>query len=212
MPIDLNVIAATQGTIKKFQGVSMAHKQALRTTITRTAFKGRQAITKALQTKLNRPLPYIFRAYVYEPATDLENPRARIFIKDRGRIRYLISTVQTGEHIPTSITKWGKREGIIHGRESLVATRQAKRTSKGNLSPSYVRRVRQRGVVVRKGSRRGIYLKRGRKLQKIFTPAIISRYRPPVNVFGVLKTVTQGFTAEYNAQVKHFVLRALSRP
>lgn len=190
---------------------------AARATVTQIANEGRVALNNALKNKLDRPVPFIYKAYFYQRATSLEKPVARILVGGGftagSKADYIESITETGKHIPGRLTKRFRRSGLLRSGESLVATRKFKRNSKGNISGAKVVRLLYKGVVLNEGGWRGVYERRGRKIVKMLTPARVGDYRrkPLVDVDKVLAPVLKTFEVKFDANYKKALTRSIAK-
>ena len=211
MPISLDIATTAKQSRALWEQLQRDSKFASRTGITRTAFNTRQEITKALSSRLDRPVSWIQKAYNYERATNLDKPQARVFVKDKRRAQYITSVVRTGANIPSAITKRARSRGLLKGRENLVPTRNLKRNSKGNIGKAKSRRLLQEGIRIKKGPLRGLYERRGKKLIKLLTPATVRRYRPPVNVIAIANQQARLFPQLYGELFERNRQKTLSK-
>lgn len=204
MPISITA-SADRGVLAIESLVGQAErdaKYALRTTLNQTAFAGMRELQNAYKKYLDRPVPYIYRAYFVRKATSLENPVAALVVKvggrDEGVDPYIDAITRTGKHVPTRLTKRFRRSGLLRSGESLQPTRGVKRNARGNVSGSYVSTLLQKknkAIIIERGDYRGIYSIVGGRFRKVYTPARVGRYRtnPAVDVTKALRPVILGF-------------------
>ena len=180
-------------------------KYALRQTVTQTAALARKELESEYKARLDRPIKYIYRAYFYEQARSLENPIALLKVATSGNIdklEYVDAIQRTGIHVPTRLTKKYRQEGLLRPTESLQPTRAVRRNSRGNVGGRYVQTLLQKKnekIVIKKGRYRGIYRNIRGRFTKVFTPAVVGRYRtnPAVNVKRVLIPLQKSFAKRF---------------
>ena len=216
------VTLAAKGVSKFITQAQKDAAYALRTTVTQTAVEGRRVMTEELKSKLDRPVPFIFKSYFYRPAKDLENPVAQVLVRGDKVDNYIESITQTGKHVPTRLTqRFTKHIPLLRPGESLVPTKRVKRNSKGNVPASAVSRLissnaagtqaTKRAIVIKKGRYRGIYQIQRRKFTKIWTPARVNSYRPRIDLEKVLARVTKDFDRRYNENLQKNINKSLQK-
>ena len=208
--------------IKAVEQAEREAKYALRTTINQTAFAARAKLVVSYKSILDRPVPYIFKAYFYQKATSLDNPQARLVVavggKDLGKDPYIDAITRTGEHTPTRLTKKYRSEGLLRGNESLHPTRAVKRNARGNVSGSFVTKLlqskgRNQKIVIKRGRYRGLYQKVRGRFTKIYTPTVAKRYRriPLINVNAELIPVIKDFDRLFKENFQKNLSRSANR-
>ena len=228
MPIDLSIDRdiinlGVKAARKALDQTQKDAQFALRSTVTRTASLGRKALNDALKTKLDRPVPFIYRAYFFEPAKSLEKPVARILVGGGftagAKADYIEAITITGKHVTSRMTKRLRRAGVLRSGEFAIPTRGIKRNSKGNINGGHLQKLLTggKGVLIRKGKHRGLYeikggSKREGRLRKVYGPGREPRrYQPKVNVDLVLKPIIASFDKRFNDAFQKNVERSSSR-
>ena len=201
---NIKIFSTIPSTFKIIDEFAKDSQIANRTAVSRTAFLAREGLTNQLKKKLDDPVPFIFRAYSYKRATSLEKPVARFFVIDKKRQQYIKSTVDTGVHIVSNLSLWGRRVGVLRGNEIFVPTGAFKRDSKGNIGASKARQLRRKGWVKRSGEGRGIWLGTGDRAVKMLHPVKVpSPYDPPVDADKfVMRFVPTVLQEEYSKAFK----------
>ena len=219
LSMDVDFVKLTSNAVKT---ITRDTKYALRTTVTQTAVQIRKDLKKELETKLDRPVPFITKAYFYKPATNLDKPEALVYVRGDKVDNYIESLIKTGAHVATRLTlRFTHHTRLLNPGESLVPTRRVKRNRYGNVPGSAVSRLissnaagtvaTKRAIVRRTGKYRGIYQIQGRKYVKIWTPAIVKKYRPPINVDKVVTNVTKDFDKRFDKNIQINLQRSLKK-
>lgn len=224
LSIDQDIVTlAVKGINKAVTQTQKDAQYALRSTVTRTAAMGRKALNETLKTKLHRPVPFIHRAYFFQPAKSLENPTARILVGGGftagSKADFIESITDTGKHITSRMTKRLRRAGVLRSGEFAIATRGIKRNSKGNINGGYLQKLLTggKGVLIRKGKYRGLYeikggLKKEGRLRKVYGAGKEPRrYQPKVSVDKVLDPIIASFDERFNEAFQKNIRRSLSR-
>ena len=215
--IDQDIVTlAIKGLSKAVTQLEKDTAYALRSTVTRTAAMGRARLNNELKTQLDRPVPFIYRAYFFQPAKDLDNPVARILVgggfTPGSKADYIDSITRTGEYVEGRMTKRLRRSGVIRHSEVALPTRRLKRTPRGNISGPNLNKVIHHGIAIKKGKYRGLYQIQRGKFVKVFTPGRTPRkYSPRVNVEVVLKSVIDKFDVMYNEQLQKNIRKSLAK-
>lgn len=208
--------------IKAVEQAEKAAKYALRTSINQTAFAARTKLLESYHRILDRPVPFIARAYFYRKATSLENPVASLVVavggNDEGKDPYIDAITRTGKHVASRLTRKYRSEGLLRSHETLHPTRAVKRNSRGNVSGSFVTRLlqskgRNQKIVIRKGKYRGLYQNIRGRFTKIYTPSTPGRYRrnPLIDVNKELIPVVKDFDRLYKENYQKNLNRSQSR-
>lgn len=210
MPIKLSASINIKSALESIGQLQKDTQHAQRTTVTQVAANGRSQITSALQSNLDNPVPWIAKAYRFEKATDLKNPVARILVTDSKRLDYIISIIDSGQHITSRLTDKARRQGTIKRSESLVPTRRLKLNARGNLTKRSADRLLNEGVFVR-GKKAGIYIQKGKKFTKVLTPSRVSPYKPLVDPVKILQREAANFGPLYQKALQKNISRSISK-
>ena len=222
LSIDQDIVTlAVKGISKAVTQMEKDAAYALRSTVTRTAAMGRKALNDALKSRLNNPVAFLYQAYFFKPATDLNNPQATILVGGGftagSKADYIAAITDTGEHVTSRVTKRLRREGVLRGSEYAAATPAIRRNSRGDINGGYLQKVLagDKGLRIKKGKYRGLYeIKKTRRggIKKIYTPSHKPRrYNPRVNVEKVLRPIIESFDVRYNEAFQKNIKRSIAR-
>ena len=174
-------------------------KFANRTAVTQVASEARKNLSTGFKQQLKDPVPFFTKAYRFKPARNIDNPVAEVFINDRNVERFVDSVSRTGEHQTIGITRFGRSKGILKRQESLVPTKHLKRTSRGNISPARAKKIINdaKTKIVESGKWRGVYIGSGKQFKAVYVPAVVDKYKPPVDLEGQVEKANKLFPKFY---------------
>ena len=173
------------------------------------AFDLRKELASQTKKKVNRPVPWIQRAWRVDKANSKSNICASVSIKDPLKVDYFKQIINGGEGVPTILTKQLQQRGLVKHNQTVVGSPNIKRNKYGNVPRSIWNRsakgVRTKGnTFVRPGE--GIYTSNKKKLTPTFLFVPKYRSRGVLNLDGIVTRSVRRFSnillRDYTSKIK----------